>query len=56
MEFEHLKGKLPLEAKKAMRWQSIFTHSLWLLATAGYFLLVHFLIGGQLLDGYQLDY
>ena len=42
MEFEHLKGKLPVEAKKAMRWQSIFTHSLWLLATAGYFLLVHF--------------
>ncbi|TYR80827.1 PH domain-containing protein [Priestia megaterium] len=42
MEIEHLTGKLPEEAKKAMRLQALFGHVLWLLGTIGYFLLVYF--------------
>ncbi|KSU87508.1 PH domain-containing protein [Priestia flexa] len=42
MEITHLQGKLPSEAKSAMRIQALLPHILWLAGTIGYYVLVYF--------------
>ncbi len=57
MEFEHLKGKLsPSRLKKQCAGNPFLRIACGFLQQRVIFYSFIFLIGGQLLDGYQLDY